>query len=66
VWRDFANDGNPVEVHVQKIRFRQIGRIGMAKLQYQKATQTYKELTFHDGRNESGSASQRYPTKGKD
>ena len=57
VWRDFQDDRNPVEVHVQKVRFRQIGRIGMAKLQYQKATQTYVELSFEDPRNETGSAS---------
>jgi twinkle protein len=62
VWRDFTNDQSPVEIHVQKIRFRQIGRIGMAKLAYRKATQTYSDLSFEDRRNETGSASrQRKP-----
>ena len=51
IWRDFAADQNPIEVHVQKVRFRQIGRIGMAKLQYQKATQTYADLSFEDPRH---------------
>ncbi len=51
VWRDFANEQSPVEIHVQKVRFRQIGRIGMAKLQYQKATQTYADLSFEDPRH---------------
>lgn len=59
VWRDFANDHLPVEIHVQKIRFRQIGRIGMAKLQYDKVTQTYSDLGFEDRRNDTGSASRR-------
>lgn len=59
VWRDFASDQSPVEIHVQKVRFRQIGRIGMAKLNYDKATQTYSELGFDDRRNETGSASRR-------
>lgn len=59
VWRDFANDQSPVEIHVQKVRFRQIGRIGMAKLNYEKATQTYAELGFDDRRNETGSVSRR-------
>lgn len=54
VWRDFGNKDSPVEVHVQKIRFRQIGRIGVAKLAYQPATATYEELGFFDPRNEYG------------
>ncbi len=57
VYRDFKEPRNPVEVHVQKIRFRQIGKIGMAKLDYQPATQTYRELSFHDLRNSYASAS---------
>lgn len=59
VWRDFGNDQMPVEIHVQKVRFRQIGRIGMAKLRYDKVTQTYADLGFEDRRNETRSASQR-------
>lgn len=42
VWRDFGG-GNVVEIHVQKIRFRQIGQLGMVKLRYQAATGTYQE-----------------------
>jgi twinkle protein len=59
VWRDFGNEHSPVEIHVQKVRFRQIGRIGMAKLAYRKATQTYSDLSFEDRRNETGSASRK-------
>ena len=52
VWRDFGNREAPVEVHVQKVRFRQIGKIGLAKLAYVPSTQTYKELGFFDPRND--------------
>jgi twinkle protein len=54
VWRDFSEQNAPVEIHVQKVRFRQIGRVGMAKLNYEPATQTYAELSFHDARNTYG------------
>lgn len=63
VFRDFTNDQSPVEIHVQKVRFRQIGRIGMAKLNYQKATQTYSELAFMDPRNDTSSGYKQW--KGK-
>jgi twinkle protein len=46
VWRDFKDDTACVEIHVQKIRFRQIGRIGLAKLRYLKPTASYRELSF--------------------
>jgi twinkle protein len=59
VWRDFGEQHNPVEIHVQKIRFRQIGRIGLAKLAYEPSTQTYRELGFEHPQNLRGSASRR-------
>jgi twinkle protein len=59
VWRDFETPANPVEIHVQKVRFRQIGRVGLAKLSYRPATQTYTELSFEDRRNETGSVSRK-------
>lgn len=45
VYRHFQVEGEPpkpIEIHVQKIRFRHVGKIGMAELDYQKATATYK------------------------
>ena len=48
VWRDFSDGEKAVEVHIQKIRFRQIGKPGMAKLKYQPATATYGEFGFFD------------------
>lgn len=56
VWRDFSDIHAPIEVHVQKIRFRQIGRVGMVKVAYEHATATYRELGFEDPRNRAGSA----------
>jgi twinkle protein len=47
IWRDFANPAAPIEVHVQKVRFRQVGKLGLAKLVYDPATQTYRDLSFH-------------------
>lgn len=44
VWRDQSNGGQEVEVHVQKIRFKHIGRIGVAKLNYDRVTGKYHEL----------------------
>jgi len=43
VWRNFKDDQAPVELHVQKIRFRQIGRIGCANLQYIKPIASYRD-----------------------
>lgn len=50
VWRDFKSDTSFVEIHVQKVRFRQIGRIGMAKLEYVKATASYRDPSPADPR----------------
>jgi twinkle protein len=44
VWRDLSNDDKcSVEIHVQKVRFRQDGRIGINELSYNWATGTYHE-----------------------
>jgi len=59
VWRDFGNAHTPVEIHAQKIRFRQVGKLGMAKLTYEPATQTYRELSFEHPLNRTGSAATR-------
>ena len=48
VWRDFGDKTAPVEVHVQKVRFRQVGKIGMAPLVYQPATATYGDVSPHE------------------
>ena len=44
VWRDFGKDDGIIEFHVQKVRFRQIGKIGCVHLKYLKPTATYEEV----------------------
>lgn len=44
VWRDFSSPHNiGVDIHVQKIRFRQNGKLGRVTLSYNKFTATYHE-----------------------
>jgi len=46
VWRDLGPDASPeVEIHVQKIRFRQIGQLGMGSLRYVKQWGGYDDST---------------------
>lgn len=65
VWRDFQDKRAPVEIHIQKIRFRQIGKVGMAKLAYEPATQTYRDLGFEHPAHQTGSAAYRRKRKAK-
>jgi twinkle protein len=44
VYRDFLKDSNEVEVHVQKCRFKHIGRIGLATLAYDRVTGRYSGI----------------------
>ncbi|MCP5098687.1 MAG: toprim domain-containing protein [Chloroflexi bacterium] len=47
IWRDFANaESAEIEIHIQKIRFRQIGNIGMVPMYYQKACATYTDTVM--------------------
>lgn len=51
IWRDFTNPQSiEVEIHVQKIRFRQNGKLGMVPLSYNRVTATYHEQSeaFHE------------------
>ena len=34
VWRDYSNPSTPTQVHVQKIRFREVGKLGLAELYF--------------------------------
>ncbi len=43
VWRDFEDQNGKIEVHVQKIRFKHIGKPGVAQLYYDRATGRYSE-----------------------
>lgn len=41
VWRDFNNQD--VEIHIQKVRHKVVGKIGMAKIKYDRVTGRYFE-----------------------
>jgi twinkle protein len=44
VWRDPADPDAPTQVHVQKVRFRECGEVGMVNLYYDRATGRYGDL----------------------
>lgn len=43
VWRDELSPETPVQLHVQKIRFKEVGKVGMVPLQYSKLNGRYGE-----------------------
>jgi twinkle protein len=43
VWRDQVEGSQDVDIHVQKVRFKHIGRIGLATLKYDRVTGRYHE-----------------------
>jgi len=47
VWRDLQDEESSVEIHIQKIRFRDVGKIGMEKLKYDIPTGTYREESVY-------------------
>ena len=45
VYRDFRTPDSPiVEIHIKKIRFREVGRIGVVKLRYDIPTGGYYDI----------------------
>lgn len=44
VWRDRGEDSPDVHIHVQKVRKKRIGRVGLAMLQYDRVTGRYHDL----------------------
>lgn len=43
VWRDLEDETKPTEIHIQKVRFRECGRVGMAELFFDRATGRFSE-----------------------
>lgn len=43
IWRDTANDTRAVEVHVQKVRKKSVGKVGMTTLIYDRITGQYHD-----------------------
>lgn len=41
VWRDLLEPKEPVQIHIQKIRFKEVGEIGMVELNYDYTTGRY-------------------------
>lgn len=41
VWRDLADDTQPVSVHIQKIKFKICGKLGVVQLRYDRVTGRY-------------------------
>ena len=44
VWRDVAASNNETDVHVQKVRFREIGRVGCCRLRFDPTTGRFHDL----------------------
>jgi twinkle protein len=43
VWRDERDPDSPVQIHVQKIRFREVGSPGMADLRFNRLNGRYTD-----------------------
>lgn len=43
VWRDYKTPGSPTQVHIQKIRFREVGTLGMVELYYDTVSGRFNE-----------------------
>lgn len=41
VWRDILKETSLVQIHVQKVKFREVGKVGMAELSYDVSTGKY-------------------------
>ena len=46
LWRDENEPGSPVRLYVQKVRFREVGTIGMVELRWNKINGRYEDLTL--------------------
>jgi len=44
LWRDENEPGSPVQLYVQKVRFREVGTVGMVKLRWNKVNGRYEDL----------------------
>jgi twinkle protein len=44
VYRDYDDETAPVQVHIQKVRFKHVGRLGAVELRYDRVTGRYHEI----------------------
>ena len=50
IWRESGFDRNSeVDIHIQKIRFKQVGKTGMVSLKFDKVTHTYRDINDTKG-----------------
>lgn len=54
VHRDQVNGGQDVEIHVQKVRFKHLGRVGLATIKYDRVTGRYFEFGGPELRDATG------------
>jgi twinkle protein len=47
IWRDKALPDEPVQVHIQKVRFRDNGDLGVALFRYDRVTRRYYDVSAH-------------------
>ncbi len=45
IWRDRSDPEEPVQVHIQKIRFRDNGQLGLVLFRYDRHTRRYQDIT---------------------
>lgn len=45
VWRDKSDPSEPVQVHIQKVRFQDNGELGVALFKYDRLTRRYTDIT---------------------
>jgi twinkle protein len=46
VWRDLMNEEREVELHIQKVRFREVGKVGLVKLCFDVVTGRYSNSVY--------------------
>lgn len=52
IWRDLLDESREVEIHIQKVRFREVGKVGMVKLKYNISSGRYSDISLYDGRKQ--------------
>jgi len=50
IWRDENEPGSPVRLYVQKVRFREVGTVGMVELRWNKVNGRYEDFAMSPAR----------------
>ncbi len=54
IYRHFDDDSKPTEIHIQKVRWKWCGKLGMVELKFDKVTGQYSEAVTYSDYLESG------------